>query len=141
MYCFDANVWIYYFDNSLDEHAAVREPVDDVLQTEPIFTTTVLQMEVVHYLTNQLADSGETIDRFLRLSNVTTAELSERDVAARADLLETHDQSGIGGRDATVIAAMDRHDITRLWTHDEGLKCLGDSLAWLDVTDPVGGGQ
>jgi len=141
MYCFDANVWIYYFDNSLDEHAAVREPVDDVLQTEPIFTTTVLQMEVVHYLTNQLADSGETIDRFLRLSNVTTAELSERDVAAGADLLETHDQSGIGGRDATVIAAMDRHDITRLWTHDEGLKCLGDSLAWLDVTDPVGGGQ
>jgi len=141
MYCFDANVWIYYFDNSLDEHAAVREPVDDVLQTEPIFTTTVLQMEVVHYLTNQLADSGETIDRFLRLSNVTTAELSERDVAAGADLLETHDQSGIGGRDATVIAAMDRHDVTRLWTHDEGLKRLGDHLDWLTVTDPVGGGQ
>jgi len=27
MYCLDANVWIYYFDDGLDEHAAVREPV------------------------------------------------------------------------------------------------------------------
>ncbi len=42
MYCLDANVWIYYFDQSLDEHSVVREPVDDVLQNEPIFTTTAL---------------------------------------------------------------------------------------------------
>ncbi|MFC6756476.1 MULTISPECIES: type II toxin-antitoxin system VapC family toxin [Haloarcula] len=137
MYCLDANIWISYFDESLDEHEAVREPVDDVLQNEPIFTTTVLQMEVVHYLSNQLADSGETVDRFLRLSNVTTADLTERDVAAGANLLETHAQSGIGGRDATVLAAMERHDVSRLWTHDEGLKRLGDSLGWLTVTDPV----
>ena len=137
MYCLDANVWIYYFDDSLDEHAAVRKPVANVLHNEPLFTTTVLQMEVVHYLTNQLADSGEIVDRFLRLSNVTTAELSERDVAAGANLLETHDQSGIGGRDATVLAAMKRHDVSRLWTHDEGLKRLDDRLDWLAATDPV----
>ncbi len=97
-------------------------------------------MEVAHYLTNQLADSGETVDRFLRLSNVTTAELSERDVAAGANLLETHNQSGIGGRDATVLAAMKRHDVSRLWTHDEGLKRLDDRLNWLAVTDPVENG-
>ena len=140
MYCLDANVWIYYLDDALDEHAAVREPVDDVLRNEPIFTTTVLQMEVVHYLTNQLADSESTVDRFLRLSNVTSAELSERDVAAGANLLETHDQAGIDGRDATVLAAMDRHDVSRFWTHDTGLKRLDDRLDWLTVTDPVADG-
>lgn len=137
MYCLDANVWIYYFDDALDEHAAVRQPVERVLRNDPIFTTTVLQMEVVHYLTNQLADSGETVDRFLRLSNVTTADLTSDDVDTGADLLETHAQSGIGGRDATVLAAMDRHAVSRLWTHDEGLKRLGDGLDWLTVTDPV----
>ncbi|MDS0280500.1 type II toxin-antitoxin system VapC family toxin [Haloarcula onubensis] len=140
MHCLDANVWIYYFDDSLDEHAAVREPVGKLLQNEPIFTTTVLQMEVGHYLTTQLADSSETVDRFLRLSNVTTAELSERDVATGANLLETHDQTGLGGRDATVLAAMKRHDVSRLWTHDKGLKRLDDRLDWLTVTDPVESG-
>ena len=137
MYCLDANVWIYYFDDGLDEHGAVRSPVSDLLSDEPIFTTTVLQMEVVHYLTNQLADSETVVDRFLRLSNVTTADLTHSDVAASADLLETHTQAGIGGRDATVLAAMERHDVSRLWTHDEGLKRLGERLDWLRVTDPV----
>jgi len=137
MYCIDANVWIYYFDDALGEHSAVREPMENALRSEPIFTTTVLQMEVVHYLTNQLADSGETVNRFLRLSNVTTADLTESDVAVGANILATHPQSGIGGRDATVLAAMDRHDVSRLGTHDEGLKPLGDRLDWLTVTDPV----
>jgi len=89
------------------------------------------------HVTGQLADSESTVDRFLRLSNVTTADLTESDVAAGASLLETHAQSGIGGRNATVLAAMDRHDVSRLWTHDEGLKRLGDRLDWLPVTDPV----
>jgi len=137
MYCLDANVWIYYFDDALDEHSAVREPVENVLRSEPIFTTTVLQMEVVHYLTKQLADSEAAVDRFLRLSNVTTADLTSSDVAAGSNLLAAHAQSGIGGRDATVLAAMDRHDVSRLWTHDEGLKRLDDGLDWLTVTDPV----
>jgi len=137
MYCLDANVWIYYFDDGLDEHVAVREPVSGLLRDEPIFTTTVLQMEVVHYLTNQLADSEAAVDRFLRLSNVTTADLTGGNVTTAVDLLETHTQAGIGGRDATVLAAMERHDVARLWTHDEGLKGLDDRIEWLTVTDPV----
>jgi hypothetical protein len=32
---------------------------------------------------------------------------------------------------------MERHDVSRLWTHDEGLKRLGERLDWLRVTDPV----
>jgi predicted nucleic acid-binding protein len=80
--------------------------------------TTVLQMEVVHYLTNQLADSEPYVDR-------------------AATLLAEYDGTGIGGRDATVLAAMERHGVERLWTHDGGLKRLDDRLDWLTVTDPV----
>jgi predicted nucleic acid-binding protein len=63
MYCLDANVWVYFFDSGLDEHEQVRDPVAEILADEPVFVTTVLQMEVVHYLTNQLADSEPYVDR------------------------------------------------------------------------------
>lgn len=137
MYCLDANIWIYYFDSGLAEHEAVHEPVTDLLRNEPIFTTSVLQMEVVHYLTNQLAESETAVDRFLSLEDVVAADLRSEDVEMAVDFLSEHEAVGIGGRDATVLAAMERHDIGRLWTHDEGLKRLNDRIDWLDVSDPV----
>jgi len=137
MYCLDANIWVYFFDTGLDEHDRVREPIGEVLDDDPVFTTTVLQMEVVHYLSNQLADSDAAVERFLGLEDVTVADLTGEDVDRAATLLADHDGAGIGGRDATVLAAMERHDVERLWTHDEGLKQLGDRLDWLTVADPV----
>jgi predicted nucleic acid-binding protein len=137
MYCLDANVWIYFLDADLSEHDAVRDAVAEILRTKPLFTTTVLQMEVVHYLTNQLADPDEHVEAILSMEDVSIAELRSEDVKRAAELLATHHQAGIGGRDATVLAAMERHDVSRLWTHDEGLKRIGETLAWLSVTDPV----
>lgn len=137
MYCLDANIWIYYLDETLPEHESVSGPVSEVLSEEPLFITTVLQMEVVHYLQNQLADSQQAIDQFLHLEDVTTAELTQNDVSAAAELLRQYSDTGIGGRDATVIAAMDRNDVTKLWTHDGGPKRLESSLDWLTVVDPV----
>lgn len=65
------------------------------------------------------------------------ADFTRSDVVTATELLEDHANTGIGGRDATVIAAMRRHDITELWTHDTGLKRLHDRLDWLTVVDPV----
>lgn len=137
MYCLDANVWVYYFDADLPEHDPVRGPVGALLSEAPLFVTTVLQMEVIHYLTNQLADGREAVDRFLRVEDTTVAELTREDVRTAAELLHEHDGVGVGGRDATVVAAMDRHDVTTLWTHDAGLERLGTRLDWLTVVDPV----
>jgi len=139
MYCLDANVWIYFLDADLPEHDAARDGVADLLRRKPLFTTTVLQMEVVHYLTNQLAEGEEQVDAFLSMKDVSVAELRTEDVDRAADLLATHDQAGIGGRDATILAAMERHEVSRLWTHAEGLKRMAERLDWLSVTDPVTG--
>lgn len=139
MYCLDANIWIYYFDTRLDEYDAVRPSVRRLLGDEPLFTTTVLQMEVIRYLTRRLEDSDEYVERFQSLSNISVANLTDGDVARATELLEEHPQIGLGGRDATVVAAMDRYDVERLWTHDDALKRLGSRLDWLDVTDPVVG--
>jgi len=137
MYCLDANVWVYFLDEGLPEHEAVVDSVSPILSDEPVFTTTVLQMEVVHYLTNQLADSERVVERFLSIENCTVADLTTEDVRTGAGLLAEYDEVGIGGRDGTVLAAMDRYDVSRLWTHDSGLVEMGERLDWLDVTDPV----
>ena len=137
MYCLDANIWVYYFDARLPEHQAVVGAVESVLTDQPLFTTTVLQMEVVHYLDTQIAESSEQIDWFLGIDDVTVAELTTDDVAAGAELLDTYPSAGLGGRDATVVAAMDRYGVTTLWTHDGGLQRLGERVNWLTVVDPV----
>lgn len=137
MVCLDANVWVYFLDADCDEHESVRADVQAALADEPLFSTTVLQMEVVHYLSKQLAESDAPIGRFLSLEDVTVAELTAEDVQTAATLLDDHAQTGIGGRDAAVVSVMDRYDVTTLWTHDEGLIRLGNRLDWLDVADPV----
>ncbi|WP_458190769.1 type II toxin-antitoxin system VapC family toxin [Haladaptatus sp. NG-WS-4] len=137
MYCLDANIWIYYLDAGLDEHSVVRDSISELLANQPLFSTTVLQMEVVHYLSKQLAESSDATEHFLSLEDMLVADLTRSDVVTATELLEDHANTGIGGRDATIIAAMRRHDITELWTHDTGLKRLHDRLDWLTVVDPV----
>lgn len=137
MRCLDTNVWIYYLDADLAEHDDVRERVDALVRSKPLFITTVLQTEVLHYVTNQMDGSEEAIETFLTGKDVTVADLTQEDVERAARLLTTYDHSGIGGRDATVLAAMERYDVSRLWTHDDALKRMDDRLDWLSVTDPV----
>ncbi|SDK86280.1 type II toxin-antitoxin system VapC family toxin [Natronorubrum texcoconense] len=137
MYCLDANVWIYFLDQSLEEHDDVASVVVPLLEAKPLFTTTVLQMEVVHYLHTQLSEPMSAIDRFLALEDVFVADLTPRDVESGATMLQTYPHTGIGGRDATVLAAMRRHDVSHLWTHDTGLKRTAAELEWLEVFDPV----
>ena len=137
MYCFDANVWVYYLDADLPEHADVVEPVREALQTQPLFTTTVLQMEVIHYLHTQRADSSTAIERFLGLEDVTVGELRTDDVETAVEILQAYPDTGIGGRDATIIAAMKRQNVSRLWTHDAALLDIGGRLGWLRAVDPV----
>nr|WP_049928167.1 PIN domain-containing protein [Halopiger goleimassiliensis] len=108
-----------------------------ILEEKPLFTATVFQIEVVHYLHTQLSNPEEPIDRFLAFEGVSVADLTPVDVDRAVTLLEDHPTAGIGGRDATVIAAMRRYDVSRSWTYDGGLKRLGDELSWLEVTDPV----
>jgi len=136
MYCFDANVWIYYFDGRLPEHEPVADTVDPILRERPLFTTTVLQMEVLHYLHRSL-DSQQHADEFLDVDRAAVASLRPEDVQRSNEILENFGDLGIGGRDATVVAAMERNGVSSLLTHDTALLQLGDELEWLSVIDPV----
>lgn len=137
MDCLDANVWIYFLDQELPEHDTVVDRVGAVIRSEPLFLTTVLQLEVLHYVSNQMDDPQTVLDAFLTGDDVRVADLTSRDVVRSSELLEAHKQSGIGGRDASVLSTIDRNDVDRLWTHDAALRQVADRFDWLDVLDPV----
>jgi len=136
MACVDANVWVYYFDATLPEHEVVAPAVDDLIGSEPVFLTTVLQMEVLHYLTNQVADSEPVADGFLRSAETTVADLTRADVERASEILHERPNAGIGGRDASVLAAMERCGVNTLWTHDEAFNTVASALG-VTVIDPV----
>lgn len=140
MYCLDANVWVYFFDADLEEHERVEPAVSSVLSSEPLFTTTVLQMEVVHYVSNQLAESEAILEEFFGMDGVNVTELTPADVERAAALLDDYANTGLGGRDASVLAAIERHDVSELWTHDEAFATVARDLDDLTVRDPVKSG-
>jgi predicted nucleic acid-binding protein len=135
MVCIDANVWIYYFDATLPEHEPVADRLD-TLEADTLFVTSVLQMEVVHYLANQQSESEHLVSQFLDLNDVTTVPLTTADVRRAGDILHEYANSGIGGRDASVLAAMDRCGVDTLWTHDAAFRTVAAELG-VRVVDPV----
>lgn len=137
MYCLDANVWVYYLDADLPEHQSVREDVTELLESETLFTTTIIQMEVLHYLANQIAESESAVDQFLHLEATTVASLTPDDVERAASILRDHPNSGIGGRDATILTAVEEHGVNELWTHDADLKRVASDSVDVTVYDPV----
>jgi len=50
------------------------------------------------------------------------------------EMLKRYSHLGVGGRDATLLALMDRAKMKRMMTHDEALK----RVDWLEVVDPLG---
>jgi predicted nucleic acid-binding protein len=49
------------------------------------------------------------------------------------EYLAKYSQTGIGGRDATILASMQELDIHRLMTHDRAFK----RIDFIEVIDPI----
>jgi uncharacterized protein len=133
MITIDSNIWIYYLDRSAPEHKRVARAVRKALR-EPLLMTTVIQMEVAHYLVRHLGPV-EGLDRLATLMGFPFEmdPLDEDAVRAALEHLARHAHLGIGGRDATLLAAMARRGSTELWTHDAALR----RVPGLTVVDPA----
>ena len=137
MICIDSNVWIYYFDATTPEHDRVRAPMRSALAERSVFVNAVVPLEVTHYLTKRRTGDDSFVERFIGLETLTVEALDLNAVRRAHELLTEHPHLGIGGRDASLVAAMERRGVDDLWTHDTGLKRLGERLEWLVVTDSV----
>jgi predicted nucleic acid-binding protein len=128
----DSNIWCYYFDRSAQEHDVVSGKLEHAL-TGSVAINTVIEMEVAHYLIKNLGAVGKRkMDVFLSFP----MEIVDFDylLAKRSiDLLAKFSQTGIGGRDATILASMEELGIKKLMTHDRAFKRI-DSI---EVIDPI----
>jgi predicted nucleic acid-binding protein len=128
----DSNIWCYYFDRSAQEHAAVSERLEQVLENG-VAINTVVAMEVAHYLIKSLGSEGKRkVDIFLSYP-MKMIDFDQCLARASVEYLAKYSQTGIGGRDATILASMEELGTRKLMTHDRAFK----RLDFIEVVDPI----
>ncbi|MFB6199440.1 MAG: type II toxin-antitoxin system VapC family toxin [Candidatus Nanohaloarchaea archaeon] len=131
----DSNILCYFFDSSAEEHEAVVDRMEQLIDSEEdLHVNTVVLMEVAHFLVKNLGGKkGEQkLDEMLQYPFKVT-DLDYSLTREAVEKLSMHHQTGIGGRDATIIASMKQEGIQTLVTHDQAFKKVQE----IDVEDPV----
>jgi uncharacterized protein len=129
----DSNIWCYYFDRSAQEHDVVSKKVEEVLD-DGVAINTVVAMEVAHYLIKNMGSDEGRSKMGLFLSYPMEIMDFDQCLARRSiEFLAKYSQTGIGGRDATILASMEELEIKKLMTHDRAFK----RLDFIEVVDPI----
>jgi len=128
----DSNIRCYYLDRSAREHDAVSKCLEQVLEG-CVTINTVVAMEVAHYLIRNLGNLGKK-KRDLFLSYPMEIVDFDQSLARESiEYLAKYSQTGIGGRDATILASMQMLGIQKLMTHDRAFK----RIDFIEVIDPI----
>ena len=134
MLIIDSNIWAYYFDEDAPEHDFVVEDLEAALRSERIAINTVIIIEVAHFLIKNLGPllGRRKLSVFLGFP-FRIVDLNYELTLRALDLLAKYSHLGIGGRDATILAAAEALNINKIMTHDEAFK----RIKWIKTIDPV----
>ena len=135
----DSNIWCYYFDQRLPDYASVRDAMREIIKSEEIACNTVIVMEVAHYIVRHFTEkvARKKIETFINLANIDIADFNRQALNQTIETLLVYaNNEGLGGRDATIIAAMKLQNIKKIVSHDEIFKRLANKLE-LEVIDPA----
>jgi len=135
----DSNIWCYYFDQRLPEYSSVRDAMREIIKSEEIACNTVIVMEVAHYIVRHFTEkvARKKIETFINLANIDIADFNRQALNQTIETLLVYAYNeGLGGRDATIIAAMKLQNIKKIVSHDEIFKRLANKLE-LEVIDPA----
>jgi predicted nucleic acid-binding protein len=129
----DSNIWVYYFDENLPEHSTVVKFLDPLIKQENIATSTIILMEVIHYLFKRLGPVvGAEKGHIFQLGYFETLEFTSKDLDEFLDKFQKVSHHGSGGRDVTILVCMKKAGISKLVTHDQDFKKITD----IEVIDP-----
>lgn len=118
----DSNIWCYYFDRSSKEHKKVSDYLVKIVRDETILINTVVIMEVVHFLIKNLGIKGkEKVNIFLNLP-FKVIDFNYEQALKSVKFLTKYSDKGIGGRDATLLAAMSIAKTSKIVTNDSAFK-------------------
>ena len=130
----DSNYWIYLFDQTTEEHQYVKAHFGTLFDEFRLAVSTVVMIEVMHYLIKRLgpSDARKKWDLFSSI-DFMIGDLTYEDLDGVYDSFSRYSHSGIGGRDATILSFMEANNITKLCTHDQAFKKIPD----LEIIDPI----
>jgi|SRR3989338_5942859 len=130
----ESNIWCYYFDESSKEHKAVASYLDDILSKKDVVMNSIVIMELSHYLIKNLGPikGKEKIERLLEFP-FQIEDFDYELMRSSVEALSEYSHTGVGGRDATIIATMKKLGIKNLLTHDKTFK----KIDFIDVIDPI----
>lgn len=142
MIAVDSNIWIYYLDPTLGEHTHVAGYLEDALRNEEILTSTIIWLEVSHYLYRVSSIPKEKLeDRLGKLVRLSSMHVTDFDMESYFETIGVLDELrksrlSLGGRDASIVAMMRKMRVRTLVTHDEDFKKL-EEKGMLHVKDPI----
>ncbi|MFH1774036.1 MAG: type II toxin-antitoxin system VapC family toxin [Methanobacteriota archaeon] len=135
MIAVDSNIWIYYLDPTLPEHRKVKPVLEEAIRSENILTSTVIWMEVAHYLFKvsslPRSELSQALKKLLKLSTMKVADFDAATLSIAMDIIEEKYRHRIGGRDAVILATMKKNNVSKLMTHDRGFVGL------VELIDPL----
>lgn len=130
----DSNIWCYYFDESSKEHMAVSTYLDSILDKKQIVMNNLVVMEISHYLIKNLGSvKGKEKAREMLEFPFIIQDFDYYLLLNSIELLSHYTHTGIGGRDATILATMKKLGIKQLLTHDKAFK----KIDFIEVIDPL----
>jgi predicted nucleic acid-binding protein len=142
MIAVDSNIWIYYLDPTLSEHRYVASYLEDALKNEEILTSTIIWLEVSHYLFRASSIPKEKLEsRLRRLAQLSNMQVADFDVESYFETIKVlgelrNSNISLGGRDASIIAMMRKVKVKSLVTHDSDFGRL-EEKGMIHVIDPV----
>ena len=131
----DSNYWIYLFDQSTKEHAAIKDHFKKIYGKYKIASNTVVLLETMHYMVKRLGSLlvKEKWEWFMAM-DLLIDELTLTCMDTTFEEFAKYSHTGIGGRDASILASMKRlGDIRTLITHDQAFLKIPE----IDVIDPL----
>lgn len=134
MYVVDSNIWAYYFDKTLPEHAQVVSFMDKIIKKREIVVTNIILLEVTHFLFKRLGEiEGYNKSKIFQLGDFHRLDFTSDDLDEQLALMKSSSKSGLGGRDISIIVCMNKNKLTRIVTHDKAFKKLKD----IEAIDPI----
>jgi len=140
----DTQIWIYYYDPNTPEYDAIHKWLEPVLHTEDILLSAIIPVEIAHNLFT-LRNSGINLDadrieelliELLSMEKCHFIDIDQDIVAYSIFLLKKLRNTGVGGRDAIIVASMERFGVNTIVTHDKNILAL-ESYHRIDpVFDP-----
>jgi predicted nucleic acid-binding protein len=108
--------------------------VEKTLASGKALVNTVIVMELAHFLVKNLGPvtGKKKLETFLEFP-MTIIDLDFEQMRDAINLLCEYSHVGIGGRDATLLAAMKKIKTNKIMTHDIAFK----KIDWLKIIDPI----